>query len=277
MKIPLISILLPTYKNAPYLEAAIQSVCNQSFIDWELLIIDDGLNEAPQKIAEQCALKDDRIICVKNEKNLGIQQSLNHGIRIAKGKYIARIDDDDEWIDENKLSKQITFLQENPDYVLVGTNAIIVDEKGKKLGSYKLPLSDQSIRERILSKNCFLHPSIVADKDKIKKAGCYNESDEVKHIEDYALWLELGLMGKFANMDFAGVKLMIHSDSLTFQNRISQVKNMRNLVSKYKKAYPGFVRGSFILWLRSIGFALLSWIPIPNAVLYTIQKMYKKM
>ncbi|MFZ4499971.1 MAG: glycosyltransferase [Minisyncoccia bacterium] len=276
MKQPLISIILPTYKHPPFLGRAINSVQAQSYKNWELLIIDDGLDPEAVAVIEEFKENDIRIHSYKNEKNTGIQKSLNRGINEAMGEYIARIDDDDIWIDTQKLKKQVVFLEEHKEYVLVGTNGSIVNERGDVYGTYQLSQSDVQIRRSILSKNCFLHPSVMMRKSTINDAGGYDESSSMKHIEDYALWLKLGMLGKFANLQDNTVILMVHEDSLTFNNRISQAYKMRILIGKYKYVYSGYIVAYILLTMRIIGFTFLKIIPIPNRLLYVIQKIYKE-
>jgi glycosyltransferase involved in cell wall biosynthesis len=275
MTTPLVSILLPSYKNAPRLRRAIESILEQSFTDWELIIIDDGLDGDAAQIVEGSKYKDPRILSIKNKKNLGIQKSLNFGLQKAQGEYIARIDDDDEWIDKEKLMKQVSFLEKNEDYVLVGTNANIVGKESRNLGVYNLPEKDMEIRKRILSKNCFIHSSILARKKSVLRMGGYDETLKVCHIEDYALWLKLGLLGKFANLDLVGVKIRIHPGSLTFQNRVIQSKNMFRLIRDYSRKYPNFILASILLGLRLITFLSLKLIPVPEKIVYKVQKIYK--
>jgi teichuronic acid biosynthesis glycosyltransferase TuaG len=106
---PVISIILPTYNGATYISRAIESVAAQSYTDWELLVIGDGSTDTTAGIVAEYIKKDSRIQYVKNDSNLGIQKSLNRGLHLAQGKYIARIDDDDQWIDTEKLTKQLNF------------------------------------------------------------------------------------------------------------------------------------------------------------------------
>ncbi len=275
MNQPLVSILLPTYKDARHLRRAIESVLMQTHKNWELIIIDDGLSREPLEIVREYKEKDQRIFHLKNENNLGIQKSLNVGLASAKGKYIARIDDDDEWIDAEKLEKQARFLEENQEYVLVGTNAQIVDEEGKVLATYAMPSDDASLRNRMLSKNCFIHSSIVALKSATEKVGKYDETENSRHIEDYDLWLRLGKIGKLQNLRFVGVRIMIHENSLTSKNRVLQARRMFSLIGKYKNSYPRFLLSKKILLLRIISFTLLKFLPIPDKILYKIQKIYK--
>jgi glycosyltransferase involved in cell wall biosynthesis len=159
----MISIIVPTYKDAPYLARAIESVRAQSRADWELIIVDDGLTPAARAVVAHYTQSDLRIICIQNDHNLGIQKSLNRALKIAQGEYIARIDDDDEWTDKDKLAKQIMYLEQHPDCVLVGTNAVIVDEQGNAIGTYRLTETNTAIRSRILSKIVFFtQPYLLA-------------------------------------------------------------------------------------------------------------------
>ena len=129
----LVSILLPAYNGSKRIEGAIRSVIGQTYTNWELLVIDDGSIDKTAEIVDNFTKNDTRIKYIKNEFNLGIQKTLNYGLRESKGEYIARIDDDDIWCDKEKLNKQVDFLNTNPKCVLVGTGVIIVDKDNKEL------------------------------------------------------------------------------------------------------------------------------------------------
>ena len=143
---PRISIILPTYNGAKYIRKAIESVISQNFFDWELMIINDGSTDNTEEIIEEYKSKDNRIVYIKNDSNLGIQKTFNKGLGEAKREYVARIDDDDEWIDKDKLTNQVEFLDNNQDYVLVGTGVIIVDVSDKEVVKYLVPTRDNEIR-----------------------------------------------------------------------------------------------------------------------------------
>ncbi len=271
----MISIILPTYKDAPHIVRAIESVLAQTRSDWELIIVDDGLYG--RDVVEKYVGQDSRIVYIHNEKNLGIQQSLNRGLEKAKGEYVARIDDDDEWIDTNKLAKQIAYFENHLDCVLVGTAAILVDEKGKSITTYHMPETDTLIRNRILFKNCFLHSTVMMRRTSVQAVGGYPQSLETKHVEDYALWLLLGQNGTYANLSDITTALMVHAGSLTSQNRVVQVGRMRALARKYRHVYPGFFWGQVLFMVRQLGFIAIGVIPIPRRLLYWIQKIYKQL
>ena len=273
---PIVSIILPTYKDASRIAIAIQSVQRQSFSDWELIVVDDGLSDDPKSLVTSYSQQDKRIIYLPNNGNLGIQKSLNNGIKAAQGKYIARIDDDDEWIFIDKLRDQVEFLERNPDYGLLGTSAVICNEHGDMLAEYSIPTTDADIRPRMLSRNCFLHPTVMIRKETLDQAGGYREDESVRHVEDYELWLRLGTLSKFANLPNASTRLTIHSDSLTFKNRLSQARKALILVRQYRNQYQHFLKGYSILLVRVIGFFVLKYIPFPTSLLYKIQKIYKQ-
>lgn len=268
-----ISIILPTYNGGKYIRRAIESVVTQSFKDWELLVIDDGSTDNTKEIVE--SFNNPQIIYLKNEKNLGIQKTLNRGLKEAKGEYIARIDDDDEWVDSQKLEKQFNFLDENKNYVLIGTGVIVVNEEGEELFRYLLPSEDEDIRSKILGKNCFVHSSVMFKKDTALKFGGYDESANTRHVEDYDLWLKLGTVGKFANLPTHAVKFTQRKGSISGKNKIEQFKKNITLIKTYKNKYPKYI-GAFIrAYVRLIIYGFILKSPIKFS-LNKLIKIYKE-
>ncbi|MFA7192131.1 MAG: glycosyltransferase [Candidatus Paceibacterota bacterium] len=166
-----VSIIMPTYNGSKWIKRAIDSIKAQSYTDWELLVVDDGSTDDTGSIIKDLALNDHRIRYIKNDQNMGIQKTLNRGLREALGVYIARIDDDDIWCDIEKLAKQVEFLDKNPEYSLVGTNVILIDEKGNEISKSNRESSDLNIRKIILSKNPFAHSSVVFIRDAVISIG----------------------------------------------------------------------------------------------------------
>lgn len=272
---PKISIILPTYNGEKYIKWAIESVISQSFSDWELIVIDDGSNDNTESIVKEYAGKDQRVIYFKNEVNLEIQKSLNKGLKEAKGEYIARIDDDDEWIDKDKLKKQVEFLDNNPDYALVGTGAVVVNKEGVEMFRYLLPETDQEIRNKLLMKNCFIHSSVLFRKDVVLKLGGYSEDIEVKYIEDYDLWLKLGIIGKLANLPVWGISFMMREGSITSKNKLEQFRKNLVLIKKFKNKYPRYLQSIILGYSRLYSYRLFNSIPyisLKNKIL----KIYKE-
>lgn len=269
-----ISIILPTYNGEHYIKRAIGSVISQTFSKWELIIIDDGSVDDTKRIVKEYSNKEARIIYIKNETNLGIQKTLNRGLKEAKGDYIARIDDDDEWIDKEKLQKQFEFLENNNSYVLVGTGAIVVNETEKELFKYLLPETDQEIRNKLLMKNCFIHSSVLLRKNSVLNFSGYDESIESKHLEDYDLWLKLGTIGKLANLHMYGIKFTMRDDSISSNNKLEQFRKDLILIKKYKNKYPKYFESIIFGYSRLFFYKIFDLFPylLKNRIL----KLYKE-
>lgn len=269
-----VSIILPTYNGGKYIKRAIESVMTQTFSDWELLIIDDGSTDDTERIVKEFASKDSRIIYLKNENNLGIQKTLNRGLKESKGEYIARIDDDDEWVDKDKIKKQVEFLESKPDHVLVGTGVIVINENNNELFRYLLPESDKDIKGRILGKNCFVHSSVMFRKLTALEFGGYDESTSTRHIEDYDLWLKFGTVGKFANLPTYAIKFTQRKGSISGKNKIEQFKKNINLIKNYKNKYPNYLGYLLMSYFRLFFIKIYNLLPffIKNIIF----KLYKK-
>jgi len=235
-----LSIILPVYNGGTTLSKAIDSVLNQSYKNFELLVINDGSQDNTEEVLK--LYSDSRIVHIKNESNLGLIKTLNKGVAISKGDFIARIDSDDTWIDMEKISKQITFLEENKDYVLIGTQAIF--RNNSKTYKTHYPLTYREIKKSILSKNPFLHSSVIFRKN-ILSRDPYQEGDYL--VEDYSLWLRLGLLGKFANLSDYSLEYFVNPNGETQKNNLKQTLNSLKLIKKYKEKYPGFYVG-YLIW-----------------------------
>ena len=235
-----VSVLLATYKGSHFIKRAIQSVLAQSFTDYVLMIIDDSPNDDTFKVVKEFK-GEERIIYLRNEKRLGFRKSLNRGIHEARSEYIARIDDDDVWLDEDKLKKQVGFLDTHPEYVLVGTGVVGMSENGAELSRSLMPEHDDEIRERMLSQNCFIHSSVIFRKSVAMNVGGYKET---KHrcSEDYDLWLKLGTKGKLANLPTCGVTHTARNRGFVFNLKAEFIPTVKdiNVISKYKEIYPHY-------------------------------------
>lgn len=256
---PIISIILPTYNGGGRIVRSIQSVQQQSFQDWELIIIIDGSTDATFERVVQIAQNDPRIVILNNEKNQGIQKALNNGLKKSQGKYIARIDDDDQWIDTQKLQKQYDFLENNSDYVLVGTGMIVIDNQGKGLGRYVFAEKDEDLRKKILGQNCFAHPSVLFRKNIVDELEGYSEKVKYKHVEDHELWLRMGQNGKFANISEYSLLYTVDNASLSGKNKSVQLKKRLQLCIKYRKQYPNFILNLLKISFIYLGYITIGW------------------
>jgi len=254
-----ISVILPTNNGEDHISEAIESVFSQSFSDFELIVINDGSTDNTEKIVLEYLKKDSRVKYLKNEKNLSLQKTLARGFKEAQGKYIARIDDDDIWQGSQKLEKQADFLEKNPEYVLVGSGAIVIDSKGKELYRFLLPEKDEDIRQYILFRNPFLHSSIVFLREAAEKFGGYDEN--LKELEDLDLWLKLGQTGKFYNFPEYLIKFRAPAP----QKNITKARKIRtkaliSVIKKQGKNYPNYKKAIFKNYLK----LFYTYIPKPK-------------
>ena len=131
MNSPLVSVIIPCYNAENYVEEAVRSIMTQTYKNLEIIVTDDCSTDNTLKVLRNLAVEDSRIKIIENKENLKIVKSLNNMINIAQGKYIARMDADDISFPE-RIEKQLAFMDANPEYGLCGTNALCIDEKGKK-------------------------------------------------------------------------------------------------------------------------------------------------
>jgi len=253
---PKVSIILSTIKKPPFLKEALDSVLRQAFLDWELIIVTDPpLDQEAQTMIDNYIAQDKRIIHIHNQERLGFSQSLDTGLQKASGIYIARQDDDDVWCDNDKLAKQVEFLDKNKDYSLIGSCSIFIDQEGKELYRFIPPQTDKEIRECILARNPFVHTSVMYRSQQAKQVGYYQGE-----LEDIDLWLKLGILGKMANFPefFVKYRTPTIKKNLT-QERIKRTRNFIALTKKHGKNYPGYLKSLIINYLK----LLYLYIPKP--------------
>lgn len=184
--VPLVSVVLAVYNCSSYIKDAIDSVLSQTFLDFEFIIIDDGSNDGTEEILK--TFTDDSRILLLSQKNVGLTASLRKGIEISRGKYIARQDADDISLPK-RLDTQISFLEENSDFGLVGTYVDIIDKIGRVVNSEALPVNDQEIKSELMKRNCFFHGTTVFSKKAYLNVGGYQPDFIV--AQDYDLWLRM--------------------------------------------------------------------------------------
>ena len=192
---PQLSVVMSVYNGQDYLDEAVQSILAQTFKDFEFIIIDDGSTDTSlQKLK---AYKDPRIKIISQE-NKGLVASLNHGITIAKGTYIARQDADDI-SDKTRFSKQLGFMLAHPTIVLIGSSMNVMNMKSRVTHKHAVLLEDAELKTELLVRSPFAHGSTLFIKEAAKQAGLYRQ--ESWPAEDYDLWLRMSQSGKFANLD----------------------------------------------------------------------------
>jgi len=191
---PKITVLMPVYNEEKFLKEAIESILNQTFYDFEFLIIDDGSEDGSHDIIQ--SYQDERIILI-SRKNHGLAYSLNEGIEKGRGKFIARMDGDDISLPQ-RLKKQDNFLETHADIGIVGTWAIIMTENGEDLYLEERPLKDMEIRKFLMRTSPFFHGSVMFRRDLFESCGPYPQ--EFKWGQDWVLWHRFAAKTNLANI-----------------------------------------------------------------------------
>jgi glycosyltransferase involved in cell wall biosynthesis len=242
---PKITVLLPVFNDEGHIKQSVASVIEQTFQNWELLVLDDGSTDRSIKMIKDLLARDPRIKLINNPTNIGLIETLNKGLSASHSDLIARIDSDDYWNDKTKLQKQFDFLNSNPEYGLIGTCGIAVDEQDKHIFNLNYPETDSEIRSQILRRNCFIHSSVMFRKNLALKCGGYNQN--YKHVEDYTLWLQLGTISKLANLPEQMITYRINQKGITQNNTDTQINSAIKLSQEYKNKYPNYLSASIKL------------------------------
>ena len=239
LKIPTLSVIMPAYNSEDYIEEAILSVVNQTFQDFELIVIDDASTDATVAIIKKFQKKYPgkiHLITLSENQNCGGDKCANKGMEIASGKYIARMDADDI-ADPTRFEKQIKFLEKNKKVFLVGSNAYVINRKGEIIGEKNEPLSSEAIYKAYFGFHPLIHPTCTF-RARLKNGKKF--SYEIKHSanNDYYTFYKLICQGyKFVNLDEKLLKYRIHNNNATFVNMkekfINSLKVRLAMVANY--------------------------------------------
>jgi glycosyltransferase involved in cell wall biosynthesis len=227
---PAISVVLPAYNSGKYLSEAIESILNQTFTDFELIIVDDCSTDGTWDVIKHYSENDKRIVPLRNQINSREAKTLNRGILAARGKYIVRMDHDD-WSYPYRLQKQYDFMERHPEVGICGGTMEVCDKdlKIKNLRSY--PLSDEAIRKVIFRYSPFCHPAIIMRREVLNKSGLYDHA--FYPPDDYDLYFRIGRYSQFANLPETLLKYRVLDKSITN----SSTKRLEILTIAIRKKY----------------------------------------
>ncbi|MEC4816346.1 MAG: glycosyltransferase [Scytonema sp. PMC 1069.18] len=223
---PKVSVLMSVYNGSRYLKESVESILNQKFDDFEFIIIDDASTDQTWNILSEYAVQDNRIVLIKNHENLGLTKSLNKGLQITQGEYVARQDADDISL-ENRLLYQVQFLDAYPEVGAVGANAEAIDQQGQSLGvryvlgEQKQLVEHEKLQAYLLINNCLFHSSLVARLSLIRILQGYNES--LQYAQDYDLWWRLSHLARLANLPDPLISVRCSTQSITSRKRQEQL------------------------------------------------------
>lgn len=183
---PKVTVVMSVYNGERYVRDTIDSILNQTFKDFEFVIINDGSTDRTVQMINK--YQDYRIRLIENKENIGLARSLNIGLNMAEGEYIARMDTGDISM-QDRLKKQVSILDSDKRIGLVGTACAAVDTRGRELYRIYPPCSDADIRTRLPHTNCFIHSSVMFRRECIDTIGGYREIFDM--AQDYDLWLRI--------------------------------------------------------------------------------------
>jgi len=209
---PLISVIIPCYNAEEFVDLAVRSIMKQTYSNLEIIVLDDCSTDRTGLILENLANEDERIVYIRNASNLKLIRTLNKGLDIAKGEYIARMDADDISL-PYRFQKQLDFFLKNPDYGVVGSCGLYL--KNKKIGKkFIKPKDDSKIRDELYIDSPFIHPSVMIRRE------VFSQYDFTFHqVEDFGLWVKLSKVTKFYNLPDVLIHYRILETSETRQSQ----------------------------------------------------------
>lgn len=216
--LPKVTVLMPVYNGEKYIGEAIESILNQTFTDFEFLIINDGSTDSSVEIISSC--KDPRVRLVHNAKNLGLVKTLNIGLKLSQGKYIARMDCDDISL-PGRLAKQVAFMDAHPDVCICGTWIRTISATTGDIWDY--PCDDPTIRCSLIFGSVISHPSVTIRKEGLEKHQLFYDERYI-HVEDYEMWVRCSRYVKFANIPEALLQYRRHEHQRVNQQRQGKEK-----------------------------------------------------
>lgn len=208
---PMISVLMPVHNGAKFLTEAVNSILQQKYRNFELLIVDDGSNDQTNAIASWLRMLDKRIHVLWQEKS-GIVAALNNAMNHASGKYLARMDADDI-AHPLRLGLQAAMMEAEPRLVACGTDFV---KFGNAAQYVPTPRTDEDCKTLLMIESCFAHPTVMMRAQVIKQEGLEYRAD-AEFVEDYRLWTELAKFGKFANIPLPLLRYRVHGGQVSFE------------------------------------------------------------
>lgn len=209
---PKVTVLMSCYNASQYLREAMDSILGQTYRDYQFIVVNDGSTDDTAKILEECAAKDERIVLI-DKKNTGLADSLNTGMRVARGDWIARLDADDIAMPD-RLAKQMAYVASHPSTVLLGTGFIEINGTGEILRTYRYPARTKKYLRQIMRTGRFApHSSCLYHKATVERLGGFNP--RFLRSQDADLWFRLSLSGEIAALPEPLVEIRKHCDGIS--------------------------------------------------------------
>lgn len=244
-KLPLVTIAIPIYNAENYLGYAIQSVINQTFKEWELLLMEDGSTDSSIEIAQDYADMDNRISIIRDGMNKGLIARLNQSVSLANGTYYARMDADDIMA-ITRIEQQVAYFESHPNTDVVGSSTMLIDGENHIFGSRNMKNNNSS----------FIHPSVMGKTDWFK-ANPY--SSDAYRVEDKDLWYRTSQKSIFHNLEQPLMFYRAFGSSTSVQTFKSN-QRQRKLFRKYRqygKSLNWCIKNTVISYIKDIVFFIM--------------------
>jgi glycosyltransferase involved in cell wall biosynthesis len=216
--VPVVSVVMPTYNGERFLRPAVESILNQTFRDFELIVIDDCSTDGTPRILAEFKDKDARLILLTNERNLGIAGATNRGLAVARAKYVALQDHDDISL-PRRLQTQVDFLNAHPDIAVVGSAATLINDDGVPYGEFPLPCEEIDIKWRFLSYGDPLHyTSLMLRHPAMQDIGGYGEDPAFRFSEAYDPFSRIAMHHRMVNLPETLVLWRRHPDATSLRH-----------------------------------------------------------
>lgn len=236
---PRVSIIMLTMNRHRYLSAAISSVRDQSFSNWELIVIHDGLDEKTTSTMAAWCARDSRIRYFHRTTPGNIANAMNFALARCTGDYVSVLDDDDTWIHNDKLQLQISLLEDNKSLVAVGGGAIVIDKEGIETMRYKKPSCPQQCVRRALLANPLIHSTVLFRKESALAIGGYD--DTLPDYQDWDFCLKLMRRGEVTNLPYYFATYRVWDGSSSTQHTKTNAWSGLIIVNRHGWSFPGYV------------------------------------
>lgn len=260
-----ISVIMGVYNqlNEKQLQDAVRSILSQTEEDFEFIIYDDGSTKQASEYIKRVAAWDSRIVLTGAEENNGLAFSLNACIKLAKGKYIARMDADDVSYME-RFHKQMEFLESHPEYQWCGCNAALFDDDGV-WGERKMPETPD--KQDFLKYSPYIHPSVMYRAELFKTAGVYSVTPETLRCEDYEMFM------RFHEQGYRGYNIQKNLFAYREDRAAYNKRKLRFRINEMKIRYRNFKKMN-MLWPNGWIYVIrpVIGIVIPNQLIYKMKR-----
>ncbi|EOM75629.1 glycosyltransferase family 2 protein [Rhodococcus rhodnii] len=225
-----VTVLIPMFDAGAHVEEALGSVLSATAGETEILVVDDGSTDDGAAVVE--SFGDPRVRLVRQE-NRGLVATLNRGLDLARGEFVARMDADD-WFVPGRIEAQLAAMMADPELVCVGTDYTLVLPDGRESGRIRMPVTDSACRDRLTVASCHCGPSVMLRAEALRESGIRFDP-EARHAEDYDMWTRLAAVGRLGNLPIAGYRYRVHDAQVSARYAGEQRRTHVRIAQRYAR------------------------------------------